>query len=67
MKDVMLRARIVVGTSKCEISRRRVADYVKKNCIKKRAARAADGNLPHSTNHIIILICGIVVAVVIFR
>ena len=63
MKDLMLRARIVVGTSKYEISRRRVADYVKKNCIKKRAARAADGNLRHSTNHIIILICGIVVAV----
>ena len=39
MKDLLLRARVVVRTSKT-ISRRRLADYPK-NCTKKRAARAA--------------------------
>ena len=39
MKDLLLRARVVVKTSKM-IPRRHLADYVK-NCTKKRAARAA--------------------------
>ena len=40
MKDLLLRACIVVRTSNMKISRRRLADYVK-NCTKKHAARAA--------------------------
>jgi len=40
MKDLLLRVRIVVSTSKMKISRRRLADYAKKNCTTKRAARS---------------------------
>jgi len=39
MKDSLLRARVVVRTSKMKISRRYLADYAKK-CTKKRVARA---------------------------
>jgi len=51
MKDLLLRARVVVRTSNMKISRRRLADYAKTlhqekisfslDCTKKRAARAA--------------------------
>ena len=40
MKDLPLRAPVVVRTSNMKISRRPLADYVK-NCTKNRAARAA--------------------------
>ena len=40
MKNLLLRACVVVRTSNMKISRRPLADYVK-NCTKKRAARAA--------------------------
>ena len=40
MKDLLLRARVVVRTLNMKISRRRLADYVKP-FTKKRAARAA--------------------------
>ena len=40
MKGLLLRARVVVRTSKMKISRRHLADYVK-TCTKKHAARAA--------------------------
>ena len=39
MKDSLLRARVVVRTSKMKISRRSLAKYAK-NCNKKRVARA---------------------------
>ena len=60
MKDLLLRARVVVRTSKIKIPRGRVADYVK-NCTKKRAPRAA--RLFFFVLPIKSLICGIVVAV----
>ena len=42
MKDLLLRARVVVTASlNMKISRRRLGNYVKKNCTKKRAVRAA--------------------------
>ena len=44
--------RVVVRTSKMKISRRHLADYVKK-LHQKRAARAARLFFPHSTNQII--------------
>ena len=40
MKDLPLRCRAVVRTSNMKSSRRPLTDYVK-NCIKKRATRAA--------------------------
>ena len=40
MKDLLLRASVVVRTSNMKNSRRRLADFVK-HCTKKRAARAA--------------------------
>ena len=48
-----------------KISRRRLADYVKKNCSKKRAARAV--RLFSLVQPVKALICGIFVAVVIFK
>ena len=60
MKDLLLRARVVVRNSNMQISRRRLADSVK-NCIKKRAVRAA--RLLFIIQPIKSLICGVVVAV----
>ena len=57
MKDLPLRAPVVVGTSNMKISRRPLADYVK-NCIKNRAARAA--RLFFLIQPIKSLICGVV-------
>ena len=52
MKGLLLRASVVVRTSKIKISRRHLADY-DKNCTKKRGARAARLFFPHATNQII--------------
>ena len=41
MKDLLLWARVVVRTSKKKISRRRLADYVKKSCTRTSTVRAA--------------------------
>ena len=60
MKDLLLRARVVVRTSKMKISRRHLADYVK-NRTKKRAAPAA--RLFFLIPAIKSFICGGVVAV----
>ena len=60
MKDLLLRARVVLRTSKMRISRRRLADYVK-NCTKKRASRAA--RLFLLFKPIKSFICGVAVAV----
>ena len=64
MKDLPLRAPVVVRTSNRKISRRPLADY-DKNCTKNRAARAA--RLCFLIQPIKSLICGVVevVAVVI--
>ena len=63
MEGLQLPACVVVRTSKLKISRRRYADYVKKNCAKKRAARAA--RLFSLIQPIKSFICGVVVAGVI--
>ena len=60
MKGLLLRARIVVRTSKMKISRLHLADYVK-NCTKKRGARAA--RLFFLIQPIKSFICGVVVDV----
>ena len=60
MKDLLLRARVVVRTSNMKRSRRRLADYVK-TLHKKRAARAA--RLFFFIQPIKSLICGVVVDV----
>ena len=62
MKGLLLRARVVVRTSKMKMSRRHLADYVK-SCTKKRAARAA--RLFFFIQSIKSVICGVAVAVVI--
>ena len=41
MEDLLLWARDVLRIPKIKISRRRLADYVKKNCTEVRAARVA--------------------------
>ena len=58
MKDLLLKAHLVVRTLKMKISRRRLADYVKK--LHQKARRACSTIIfPHSTNHIIDLCrCG---------
>ena len=61
MKDLLLRARVVVRTSNMKISRRRLADYTSKHCTTKRAARAA--RLFFFIQPIKLLICGVVVDV----
>ena len=58
-EDLLLRDRVVIRTSKMKISGRRLTS---KNCPKKRAARAA--RLCFLIPPIILLICGVVVAVV---
>ena len=60
MKVLLLRARVVVKTSKMKISRRHLADYVK-ICTKKRAARLFFLIQPIKS-----FICGGVVAVAVF-
>ena len=60
MNVLLLRARVVVRTSKIKISRRHLADYVK-ICTKKRAAHAA--RLFLLIQPIKSFICGGVVAV----
>ena len=59
MKDLLLRDRVVIRPSKMKISGRRLTS---KNCPKKRAARAA--GLCFLIRPIILLICGVVLAVV---
>jgi len=59
-ENLLLRARVVVRTSKLKIPRRRLADYVK-NCTKKRLALAA--RLFFLIQPITSLICGVVVTV----
>ena len=58
MKDLLLRASVVIRTSNMKISSRRLADYVK-HSTKKRAARAA--RLFFFIQPIKSLICGVVV------
>ena len=58
MKDLLLRARVVVRTSNMKISRCRLADYVK-TLHQKRAARAA--RLVFFVQPIKLLIYGVVV------
>ena len=66
MEGSQLPARVVVRTSKLKFSRRRYADYVKKNCARKRAARVAcAARLFSLIQPIKSLICGVVVAGVI--
>ena len=60
MKNLSLQTCVVVRTSNMKISRCPLADYVK-NCIKKRAARAA--RLFFLIQPIKSLICGVVVVV----
>ena len=60
MKDLLLRARVVVKISNLKFSRCSMAGYVK-NCPKKRAARAA--RLFFLVQPIKSSICGVVVAV----
>ena len=62
VKDLLLRAGVVVRTSNMKISRRRLADTLKIR-TKKRAVRAA--RLFFLIQPIKSLICGVVVAVVI--
>ena len=64
MKDLLLRARVVVRASNMKISRRRLADYVK-TLHQKRAARAA--RLFLFIQPIKSLICGIVVDVAVVK
>ena len=59
-ENLLLRARVVVRSSKLKIPRRCLADYVK-NCTKKRPARAARSFF--LIQPITSLICGVVVAV----
>ena len=54
MKDLLLRARVFVRTSNMKISRRHLADYVKK--LLQKACRTCNTIIfPHSTNKIIYL------------
>ena len=56
MKDLVQRACVVKRTSGMKISRRHLADYVKK--LHQRACRTCSTILfPHSTNQIIYLLC----------
>ena len=61
MNDLLLRAGVVVRTSNIKISRRRLGDYVKKICTKKRAALAARiffcklGKLEAEVNFVVIV------------
>ena len=52
MKDLLLRARVVVGTSNMKISRRYLAESIKKNAP-KRVSHVQNGIFPHPTNQII--------------
>ena len=63
VKDLLLRACVVVRTSNIKISRRRLSDYFKTIRTKKRAARAA--RLLFLIQPIKSLICGVVVDVAI--
>ena len=66
MKDLMrLRVRVVVRTSNMKISRRCLTESASKNCIKKRAVRAA--GLFFLIQAIKSFICGVVVAVTVVR
>ena len=51
MKDVLLRARVVVRTSNTKISRRHLADYVK--TLHQKACSTSTMIFPCSTNHIV--------------
>ena len=61
MKDLPLRAGVVVRNSKIKISRRHYLAHYKKNCTKKRAARAAW--LFYLIQSIKSLICGVVAVI----
>ena len=61
MRDLLSCVHVVVETLNFEISRRRLADYVKKLPLKKRAARAA--RLFFFIQPIKSLICGVVIDV----
>ena len=62
MKDLLLRARVVVRTSNMKISRGRLADYVKTLHQKARAARLFFFIQPIKS-----LICGVVVDVAVVK
>ena len=62
IKDLQLRARVVVKTSNMKISRRRLADCVKK--LQQKACRTCRTIIfPHSTNQCKLLVCSVDVAV----
>ena len=64
MKDLLLRARVVVRTSNMKISRRRLSDYVK--TLHPKACCTYSTNIfLHSTNQIID--CGVVVDVAVVK
>ena len=65
MKDLLLRASVVVRISDIKISRRRLTDYTSKHCTKKRAARAA--RLFFLIQPIKSMICGVVVEVAVVK
>ena len=66
MKHLLLRARVVLRTSKIKISRLRLA-HMSKNCTKNRAARAARSFLLSQPIKSFICFVVVVVAVVISR
>ena len=53
MKDLLLRARVVVGTSNMKTPRRHLADYAK-NVHQKACGTCSMVIFPHSTNQIIV-------------
>ena len=63
MKDLLLRAPVVVRISNMKISLRRLADYVKR--LQKRAARAA--RLSFFIQPIKSLMCGVVIDVAVVK
>ena len=62
MIDLLLRARVVVRTSKMKISRRRLTDYAKK-IAPKSVPHVQHDYFPSFNQAIKSLICGVVVAV----
>ena len=60
-RGLLLRVSVDVRTSSMKISRRRLAEHVKKNCTKKRAARAA--RFSFLSQPMILLICDVAVSV----
>jgi len=65
MKDLLLRARVVVRTSNMKISRRRLAEYVK--TLHQKAYRTCSMMLYFFIQPIQSLICGVVVEVAVVK